>query len=164
MRTGAKNALHETVTDPAEIARILGQSSVLFLVIHREPAPYAVPMFFGHEESTLYVHSAPRGAKIDLLRADARVGFTAVAGVRIVEGETACDFSVRSQSVVGSGIARILRDEAEKRHGLDLIMRHYAARGVADGFAYKPSSLSRTSVIAVEIHDIMGRRLGDQTG
>ena len=121
-------------------------------------------MFFGHEEGTLYVHSASRGAKIDLLRADARVGFTAVAGVQIVEGETACDFSVRSQSVVGSGIARILRDEAEKRHGLDLIMRHYAARVSADGFAYKPSSLSQTSVIAVEIHDIMGRRLGDQTG
>ena len=162
--TEAKNALHKTVTDVGEIGKILTQCRVLFLVIHRQPAPYAVPMFFGYEEGRLYVHCAMAGTRIDLLRANAQVGFTAVSAVQVMEGETACDFSARSQSVMGSGTAKILTDEKEKLHGLDLIMRHYDTRGSMGGFSYAPSPLSRTSVIAIEIHDIMGRRFGDQTG
>ena len=158
--TGTKNALRELVTDPAQVAEILGRSEVLFLAIHSNPAPYVLPVFFGFEQGRLYVHSAPGGAKVELLRADPRVGFTAVCSVAIVEGTAACSFSARAESVTGSGIAGIVEDEAERLHGLDLIVRHYASRVPAEGFTYAPASLSRTRVIRIDIQAITGKRIG----
>jgi hypothetical protein len=147
-----------SVTDVEEIARILDQCTVVFLSFNDAPAPYVVPLFFGHEPGRLYVHCAPVGTKIDLLRADPRVGFSAVAAAQMVEGEGACDFTARAQSIAGAGTARIVDDETEKWHGLDLIMCHYAPRG-EQGFNYKPASLSRTAVIAIEIQAMTAKRI-----
>ncbi len=147
------------VTDIEEITRILDQCTVIFLSFHDTPSPYVVPLFFGHEPGRLYLHSAAAGTKLDLLRADPRVGFSAVAAAQIVEGKTACGFTARAQSVAGAGTARIVADETEKRHGLDLIMRHYAPRSAAEGFSYKPASLSRTVVMAVEIQVMTAKKI-----
>ncbi|HVP18994.1 MAG TPA: pyridoxamine 5'-phosphate oxidase family protein [Spirochaetia bacterium] len=144
------------VTDPKEIQGILAESPVVSLAIHDEPAPYVVPLFFGHEDGRLYVHSALSGTKIRLLHADPRVGFTAWTPAEIVEGGDACSFSARARSVAGTGVARIVEDEKERMHGLDLIMRHSTGREA--GFAYDRASVSRTLVIAVDIVAILGKR------
>jgi hypothetical protein len=161
---GTSSALPELVRDPKNMARILGKSTVVFLSIHNEPAPYIVPLFFGYENARLYVHSSTAGTKIELLRADPRVGFTAVAAAKIVEGTTACDFTVRAASVAGNGTARFIEDEREKLHALDLIMRHYSVQRPGDSFHYRPASLLRTCVIAIDILSIIGKRFGDQIG
>jgi len=147
------------VTDLQDITRILDQSTVLFVAFHEEPAPYVVPLFFGHEPGRLYLHSALAGTKIELLRIDPRVGFSAVAGARIVEGEAACDFTARAESVAGTGTARLVDDEGERMHGLELIMRHYAAHRAADSFSYRPSTLSRTCIIAIEVQQMLAKRI-----
>jgi uncharacterized protein len=148
----------KSVTDVEEITRILDQCTVVFLSFNDAPAPYVVPLFFGHEPGRLYVHCAPVGTKINLLRADPRVGFSAVAAAQIVEGEGACDFTARAQSIAGAGTARIVDVETERLHGLSLIMRHYRPRS-GRSFSYKPASLSRTAVIAVEIQAMTAKRL-----
>jgi hypothetical protein len=144
------------VTDKTEIEGILARAEVLYLGVRDEEAPYVVPVNFGFEKGTLYVHSALRGAKIDLLRSDPRVGFSAHADLQIVAGKTACDFSARATSVVGRGRARIVQDEAEKVRGLDAIMRHYGAAHPV----YRQESLSRTNLIAIDIDSIRGKRIG----
>jgi uncharacterized protein len=143
------------VADLDEIQRILEDSQVVHLAMHDEPAPYVVPLFFGHEAGRLYVHSAVSGTKIRLLRADSRVGFSAATRPGIVEGESACSFTARARSITGTGIARIVDEESERLHGLDLIMRHYT--GGDRGFTYDPASLSRTLVIAIDIVAILGK-------
>ena len=146
---------HE-VTDPAGIDAILARATVLCLALHDQPAPYAIPVNFGCDGTTLYVHSAPRGTKIDLLGADARVGFCAWAGDAVVTGKTACDWGARGESVTGTGTARLVTDPAEKLRGLDAIMRHYGA----DRPVYKPGVLDRTTVIAIAVESLRGKRLG----
>ena len=143
------------LTDSKDIQRILAESPVVSLAIHDDPAPYVVPLFFGHEEGRLYVHSALSGTKIDLMRANPRVGFAAWAPAEIVEGANACSFSARTSSVAGTGMARVVEDEAEKRHALDLIMRHTTGR--ESGFTYNPASTARTLVIAIDIVTILGK-------
>jgi hypothetical protein len=147
------------VVDPEEVTRILAQCTVLFLSFHDEPAPYVVPLFFGYEPGRLYVHCAATGTKLDLLHADPRVGFSAVASAEIIESEAACDFTARAQSVIGSGIARIVEAEDERKHGLNLIMRHYTTDGGQDVLNYRPITLSRTVLIAVEIQSMTGKRI-----
>jgi len=148
------------VTDQKEITRVLGACSTLFLSFQDDPAPYVVPMFFGHEQGRLYVHCAQRGTKLTLMGAHAQVGFSAATAAEVIAGKDACAFTARANSVAGTGVARLVEDEEERRHGLDLIMRHYAPGGTQGGFSYRESSLARTSVIAVDIVRATAKRIG----
>ena len=148
------------VTDPGEIRRILEQSPVVFLALHDEPAPYILPLFFGHEEGRLYVHCARTGTKLDLLARRPQVGFSAVAAHAIVEGQGPCDFTAHAESVVGTAEARVVDDQAERLHGLDLIMRHYAPDRSREGWRYRLGPLGRTNVLALEILTIIGKGIG----
>jgi uncharacterized protein len=144
------------IADRAGIEAVLSRARVLCLAMLDEPAPYVIPVSFGFENGTLYVHGAPRGAKIDLLAAHPRVGFTAWADETLVTGEAACDFGVRASSVVGTGTARVLSDHGEKLRGLNAIMRHH---GVTDP-VYRPEALARTAVIAITVDQMRGKRVG----
>jgi nitroimidazol reductase NimA-like FMN-containing flavoprotein (pyridoxamine 5'-phosphate oxidase superfamily) len=163
------------ITLRAELDAVLRKARVLFLSLQDAPAPYVVPVCFGFEADTLYVHSALSGTKIDLIRADPAVGFSACTDMVLIPGAAACDFSLSAQSVAGTGRARILEEGAERAGGLDLIMRHYTQGGAADTpvervrpsgrartrvLSYRPGALSRTCVISISIETIRGRRLG----
>jgi nitroimidazol reductase NimA-like FMN-containing flavoprotein (pyridoxamine 5'-phosphate oxidase superfamily) len=138
-----------------------------------EPAPYVVPVCFGRENDTLYVHSALAGTKIELLRENPRVAFCAATEMTVVPGATACAWGSRASSVVGTATARIAETDEERRRGLDAIMRHYrgsatAASAVGSAPAdspgappsYAPGSFSRTCVIALRIDTRRARRTG----
>jgi uncharacterized protein len=147
------------VTDPAALEKILREAPVLFLALRDEPAPYVVPVCFGAENGTIYIHSAAAGTKIDLIARDPMVGFSASTEMRVIPGDAPCRFSSRARSVVGTGRAEILVEEAERRRALDLIMRHYAG-DAAPLSAYEPATLARTCVIAVRVQTMRGKRTG----
>ena len=150
----------KAITDQEALDGIVQTAEVLFLALQDEPAPYVVPVFFGREGGTLYVHSAVVGPKIDLLRAHPVVGFSACTPITILPGRTPCDFSAAAQSVVGTGRARIVEDEEERRKGLDSIMRHYGT-GASGKSAYRHDSLARTAVIAIHVDTLHGKRTGE---
>ncbi len=144
------------VGERAEVEAILARAPILSLALRDEPAPYVIPVSFGYEQGTLYVHSSPRGAKIDLIARDARVGFSACADYALVTGAGSCDWGARAASVVGTGVARVVSDPAEKLRGLDAIMRHYGDRRPA----YRSETLARTCLIAIAVRSMRGKRLG----
>jgi uncharacterized protein len=151
------------VTDPAALDRILQGSLVVFLALRDEPAPYVLPVCFGYEDGVLYIHSARVGTKIDLISRDPMVGFSAHTEMQVITGSAPCSFSARAESVVGTGMAEVLTGEADRKHGLDLIMRHYGGRSPDDIPASAPyhlGSLARTCVIAVRVRTLRGKRTG----
>ncbi len=148
------------IIDRAAIDAVLASARVLFLALRDEPAPYVLPVCFALEKDTLYVHSALAGAKIDLLRRSPVVGFSACTDMRVIAGSAACDFTSAARSVVGTGRARIVENEGERRRGLDAIMRHYAD-GLFTEASYRPGSLSRTCVIAIRIDTVRGKSTGE---
>lgn len=148
------------ITDTALLDTILVEARILFLGLHDEPAPYVLPVCFGHDTGTLYVHSAMAGTKIDLIAAHPIVGFSASTDLVVKPGTAACDYSSQARSVIGTGRARIVTDEAERVRGLDAIMRHYASGPAAETPVYKPGPLARTCVIAIRIDSLRGKRTG----
>jgi nitroimidazol reductase NimA-like FMN-containing flavoprotein (pyridoxamine 5'-phosphate oxidase superfamily) len=151
------------ITARAELDEILRAAKVLFLSLRDARAPYVVPVCFGWEKDTLYVHSALKGTKIDLIRADPAVGFSACTDMILTPGATACSYSLQARSVAGTGRARILVDAEDRTRGLDLIMRHYGEGDSAEALVFGAGPLSRTCVIAITIESLRGRQLGQRT-
>jgi nitroimidazol reductase NimA-like FMN-containing flavoprotein (pyridoxamine 5'-phosphate oxidase superfamily) len=154
------------LADPAALERILQVSQVLFLALRDEPAPYVLPVCFGFENGVIYVHSAAAGTKIDLISRHPMVGFSTSTEMTIIPAASPCGFSSKAESVVGTGRAEILTEEAARRHGLDVIMRHYARHGTPWNYSgtgspvYQPASFARTCVIAVRVGTMRGKRTG----
>ena len=140
----------------AALDDVLVSARILFLALRDEPAPYVIPVCFGFEADTLYVHSALAGTKVDLIRSHPVVGFSACTDMTVTPGSAACDFTTAARSVVGTGRARIVEDEAERIRALDSIMRHYTGKEFGRD-AYRPGPLSRTCVIAIRMDTLRGK-------
>lgn len=148
-----------SVTDSAALEQVLAAAPILYLALHAEPAPHVIPVCFGVEAGVLYVHGAATGRKVDLIRANPCVGFSACTEVTITMGTSACSSTASARSVVGTGRARIVESAEERTRGLDAIMRHYGHSGPARP-AYRRQSLSRTCVIAIRIDTLRGKSTG----
>jgi nitroimidazol reductase NimA-like FMN-containing flavoprotein (pyridoxamine 5'-phosphate oxidase superfamily) len=144
------------ISDAGGIEEVLGSAVYLFLGIKDDPAPYLVPLFYGYVPGRLYIHCAQAGAKLELIGKDPNVGFGLAEEPRIVPADTACGFSAKARSVIGDGVARIVSDPEERILGLNAIMSHYDAQNPA----YKPDSLARTCVLAVDIISMRAKRVG----
>ena len=118
--------------------------------------PYIVPLCFGYEDGFLYFHAAHEGRKIELIRKNNCVCFEFEAKAAIVEGQQACEWGMRYQSVIGFGTAVFLDDVEEKRRALDIIMRQYSNRS----FSFPEHALAGTTVIRVAIESMTGKQSG----
>lgn len=81
--------------------------------------PYGVPLSHVYENGKLYFHSALNGHKIDLIRQNGNASFTVIAKDEI-HPET---YTTYFQSVITFGNIRIIEDENEKKHILEVLGR-----------------------------------------
>lgn len=116
------------VTDPGKINEIIRQCTVCRIGFHDGGRVYIVPLHFGFTEQdgkrVFYFHSAKQGRKVDLAKAALSVGFELDTNYAMLEADTACAFSARFQSVIGSGTISIVEDAGEKETALQEIMYH----------------------------------------
>ena len=151
------------VCGDAAILEILLRCPYLTLAIAREGAPYCVPLNFGAELSedgpVVYFHCANEGTKLDLLAAGGEVSFCAANMLRVFnKGVAPCGYTAEYESVCGRGTAHICTDEAERLHGLKVLMAHYSGEtfSAAD---FLPRILALTEVIKIEIRSWTCKRL-----
>ncbi len=138
------------VIDQSAIEQILKAGKTCQLAFTAKPAPYLVTLNYGYHDGVLFFHSAVEGRKIELIRENPLVTFTIALDLGLIKGETACDWSVRFQSVVGYGKISLLESPEEKRQGLDLFMAHYSD---AD-FSYPDKMVRATAVIKLVISEM----------
>lgn len=124
---------------------ILKQGTACHLALVAGCEPYLVTLNYGFEGSTLYFHCANSGKKLDIIRDCDKVCFSVISRHELVLAEKACDYSMKYESVVGFGRARMVEEPAEKRRALQLIMNQYVPGEFT--FADEP----RTTVFAVDI-------------
>lgn len=120
--------------------------------------PYAIPMNFGYHEGTLYLHSAPDGKKVALLKnkPDVCVSFSTDHDLRWQHSEVACSYSMRYRSVLLFGQVKFIDDIEEKQTALDVIMRQYTD----ETYRYSTPALQNVCVMAVKADRIEGRAYG----
>ncbi len=151
------------ISDSGEILKTLCRCPYLTLAMHDDGAPYALPVNFGAEmvkgEPRLYFHCANEGKKLDLLRANADLGFCAANMLRVYNrGKGPCGYTTDYESVCGKGTARILTDEAERQHALRVLLAHYADQEECAG-TFDERALALTTVVEIRVREWTGKRL-----
>lgn len=143
------------ITDKILIAGILDDAVVLHLALLDGDRPYIIPVNFGFEGESIYIHSAPEGKKIDLIRKNNRVSFQAETGLEIVHKSIPDKCGMLYRSVAGYGRAFIVGSREEKKLGLELLMDHYHDKEQGDWEFGK--CLDEVCIIRIEIESITGK-------
>jgi nitroimidazol reductase NimA-like FMN-containing flavoprotein (pyridoxamine 5'-phosphate oxidase superfamily) len=144
------------ITDRAEMETVLARATVVHLAMVDDGRPYLVPLNFGYADGCLYLHGAKEGRKIAVLRRSPAVCFNLFTDEAIVPGAApaGCNFTSRYRSVTGTGRVEFLENDDAKRHGLDVIMAHYAS----GPFTYRPDVFARTCVFRIVIESMTGKK------
>lgn len=117
------------VTGAADVEAVIRRCACCRLGLWDGERVYIVPLSFGYQREggrhTFYFHGARQGRKLELIRREPRVGFELDTGGTFLPGSTPCQASMAYESVVGTGVVRLLEDPEEKRRGLEEILRRY---------------------------------------
>ena len=139
------------VTDHQAIEDFLRREQILRVAFYDQGDIYIVPVNYGFTcqdgSFTFYFHGAQAGRKYELSRECPTVGFEIDGGYRLVPGSTACAFTAEFQSVIGTGVLRLLSDRQEKIAGLNAVMRQLSGK---DGWDYPEAMVDSTAVYCLQ--------------
>ena len=138
------------------IWEIIRQANVLYLAMNDGDRPYVLPLSYGYDAGAIYIHSAAKGRKLDIIATAPHVCFAISIDQELVRGERSCDWGFRYRSVIGEGTVSFVVDEAEKRRGLDALMHHYGGQGGE----YSQAALANTTVLRIDITYLSGKQAG----
>ena len=146
------------VTDEVQIRRILDTAKVLHLGLSVNDEPYVVPMNYGcaweDGKLVLYLHSAQRGKKLDMLRANPRVFFELDCDRIPFEGQLPCQYGMVYSSVMGRGEARIVEDVEEKKRAMSILMKTQTGKD----FSFEDRLVSMVAVIRVDVAEYTAKQ------
>ena len=141
------------ITDEAQIREILDAAKVLHLGLCVDNEPYVVPMNYGYimenGKPVLYLHSAVRGKKLDMMRANPKVFFEMDCDRMPFEGKKPCQYGLAYSSVMGRGIATIVEDVEEKKKAMTILMKTQTGKD----FAFNDELVSIVAVIRIDVSE-----------
>ena len=139
------------VTDPEQIIRILDTAKVLNLGLSVNDEPYVVPMNYGYRmedgKLTLYLHSAVKGKKLDMIRANPKVFFSMDCDRMPFEGRVPCQYGLVYSSIMGRGTATIVEDVEEKKRAMTLLMKTQTGKD----FTFEDRLVTIVTVIRIDV-------------
>ena len=139
----------------ADIDAIIAGSDVLRVALSKDDEPYLVPLSFGYDGDAIYIHTAKKGKKIDLFKANPRVCFEFERNVRYVrDGTDACSSTFSFESVVGYGEVSELVDPKEKEYALSQITLHYGETPAK----FPPDAVKKARAWKISIESVTGKR------
>ena len=142
------------ITDEAQIRKILDTAKVLNLGLAVDNEPYVVPMNYGYAmdgegKLTVYLHSALKGKKLDMIRQNPRVFFELDCDLTPFESEKPCQYGLSYSSIMARGEAHIVEDVEEKMEALTILMKTQTGKD----FSFNERLVSMVAVIRVDVSE-----------
>ena len=146
------------ITDLNQITNILDTAKVLHLGLAVDNMPYVVPMNYGYTmedgKLTMYLHSAVRGKKLDMIRANPNVFFALDCDRVPFDGEKPCQYGLAYASVMGRGQAQIVEDVEEKMKAMSVLMKTQTGKD----FSFNDRLVSIVAVIRIDVEEYTAKR------
>ena len=141
------------VIDENQIKHILDTAKVLNLGLAADNMPYVVPMNYGYclkeGRLVLYLHSAVKGNKLDMIRENPNVYFSMDCDHKSFEGEKPCQYGLAYSSVMGRGKASIVEDVQEKMEAMTVLMKTQTGKD----FSFNERLVSIVAVIRIDVEE-----------
>ena len=147
------------ITYKPELDAIIGKcESCNLAMTDEEGKPYVVPMNFGYDGNSIYLHSSRNGRKIDILgtRPAVCISFSTDHSLRWVNEEVACSWGMKYRSVLAFGTVEFIDDYDEKVSALKVIMKQYSKRE----FSFNAPAVNDVMVFRVKVDKLEGRVYG----
>ncbi len=149
------------ITSKEEIKDIIKKALFCNVAMCRDDIPYLVPMNFGFDGQHFYLHSAPEGLKIDILKENPRVCIEITQDLKINQSEDVCKTSMRYSSVIIFGKVEFLFDRRERINALNCIVEQlYGERATTkeEKPMFNEDNLNKLTIIRVRPEQITGKR------
>lgn len=141
------------VTDRDVIRGILDRSKVLRLGLIDGALPYVVPMNYGYRledgKLTLYLHSAVKGYKLDVIAKNPVCCFEMDCDVSPFQGKIACQYGITYYSLIGRGQVQLVEDPREKEQAMALLMKTQTGKD----FEFNERLVSIVSVLRIDVNE-----------
>lgn len=148
------------ITSSECIERVLSSVSVCRLAMCVENTPYMVPLNFAHEGTTVWVHCAKAGKKIDILKQNPVVFFEATREGALMPSAVAgniCKSDFSYQCVMAEGTVTFIENETGKRDVLNKIcVKYYGHAGEMPA-----ASVRGTCVMRIELRNATVKQSGE---
>ena len=141
---------------PQEMEALLERRPVGYLGLTTESSPYVVPVNYLFFEGSIYLHSGPKGRKIEALQADSHVCFLVNDIGPQVLWERGCGISQIYESVICFGRAEFVEDLAEKRRILEEMIKKFVPTDHASALL-EEQNIRRTAIIKIRIDWMTGK-------
>jgi len=143
------------ITDPSEMEHVLKRGEIISVAMCQDDQPYVLPFNYGFLNGLIYIHSATKGFKLEVLAKNPKVSFNVVTNVQLLAADQPKDCSVAYSSVVGFGRARVVEDPGEKLAALEAIMLQYYPKN--DAWTYPDQVVAACTVWCIEIAHLTGK-------
>ena len=144
------------ITDIKSIEEIIMSAKVCHLALSLDDTPYVVPLSFGYKDKAIYLHSAKKGKKIDILNKNNKVCFEFAIDCEIMESDKGCKWGAKFKSVIGYGKAYFIEKLEEKQKALNIILQNYTDKV----FELPGKNINNTLLIKIDIEQITGKKSG----
>ncbi|MEJ2665333.1 MAG: pyridoxamine 5'-phosphate oxidase family protein, partial [Spirochaetia bacterium] len=135
----------------------MSANCVLRIALTDGNQPYLVPMNYGFEGNTIYLHSAREGKKLDIIKKNNNVCFEISDRVETIESEKACNFGTRYRSVIGTGKITMVTDRDAIIKALRIIMRQHTE---STDWTFSEQMLLRIVILKIDILSMTGKISG----
>lgn len=145
----------QEIVDHTILENILAKGTICRLAMMDGDRPYLLAFNYGYKNRCMYIHAAPEGKKIDLLKKNNKICFEIESPTELITDAKPCKWSFKYQSIVGYAHVEIVTDFEEKKRGLDIIMSHYGFEGQPE-FADK--QVEFIVILKVVIDEMTGKQ------
>lgn len=147
------------ITDEAQIEAIINKCPYCMVgLVDGEGNPYVIPMNFVKQGNVVYLHSGKEGGKHAMVERHPRVCLTFCEGDELVymHQQIACSYSMKSRSVVCSGLVNVVDNYDEKERILRLLMSRYTSNECR----MAPPAIRNVRIWAISIDRLSCRSFG----
>ena len=148
---------NKEITDHNLIEEILIKSEICRLGINTDDVPYIVPVNYGYKDNVIYIHSAPKGRKIELLKKNNQVSFEIEYAHKVIREGESCDWTTEFISIMGVGTIEIVSDFENKIKGLDILMKQHGK----EKNSYSENLVKSVVILKLTIKELAGKQSGD---
>lgn len=141
------------------IEEIINRNKVCYVgMIDRDGMPYVIPMNFGYDDDTIYLHSAQEGGSINALEQNPNVCITFCTEPQLTyqNEDVACSYRMKGSSILCRGKVVFEENFEEKVRALNILMKQYTDRP----FTYSTPAINNVRIWKVQVNTISTKVFG----